>query len=402
MAASTAGCVSTACVTAAPTVAPTGAPVPDTRTAAPERTALGVEKRLRRRSKGTRDVDDTLRPAGAPARTDDDRPTGFWSTVPSGAASTRPVSRPRHRVLTVLAVLHVPVLAALGVVRGVSGRLLWGQLVDRRPRPPASGRYCAARWRAPAPVSLGPMVGADVLVHVGGGLTDLHIWFYVVLALVALYQMWAPFLLAVGVRRRPPRGHEPLDAGVGVLHPRGPREPAAVRTAARGVPARRGDVPRLRLEVHRGGRPGPTDRAAARRGAGPRPGRCAVRARRRACPRRRGGGRDARRPRAAGRRPGGPARRARRRRQAPGRQRRHGHDGDGRRALGHRRHRRRGRLRERDGARGERGVAHQRRDRRPARRDDGGDRPDRREHLDHRGPDQPAGAQRHHRGGPRR
>ena len=41
------------------------------------------------------------------------------------------------------------------------------------------------------------MVGADVLLHVGGGLTDLHIWFYVLLPLVALYQMWTPFLLAV-------------------------------------------------------------------------------------------------------------------------------------------------------------------------------------------------------------
>jgi methyl-accepting chemotaxis protein len=47
-------------------------------------------------------------------------------------------------------------------------------------------------------VSLGLMVGADVLVHVSGGLTDMHIWFYAVLALVALYQMWTPFLLAVG------------------------------------------------------------------------------------------------------------------------------------------------------------------------------------------------------------
>ena len=41
------------------------------------------------------------------------------------------------------------------------------------------------------------MIGADVLVHVGGGLTDLHIWFYALLALVALYQAWTPFLLAV-------------------------------------------------------------------------------------------------------------------------------------------------------------------------------------------------------------
>ncbi|MBN1091983.1 hypothetical protein JKP75_04965 [Blastococcus sp. TML/M2B] len=42
------------------------------------------------------------------------------------------------------------------------------------------------------------MIGADVLVHVTGGLTDMHIWFYALLALVALYQMWTPFLLSVG------------------------------------------------------------------------------------------------------------------------------------------------------------------------------------------------------------
>src|SRR3954452_8597133 len=41
------------------------------------------------------------------------------------------------------------------------------------------------------------MCGAAGLLHVGGGLTDLHIWFYALTALVALYQMWTPFLLAV-------------------------------------------------------------------------------------------------------------------------------------------------------------------------------------------------------------
>jgi methyl-accepting chemotaxis protein len=39
---------------------------------------------------------------------------------------------------------------------------------------------------------------AEGLVPGGGGLQDLHIWFYAVLALVALYQMWTPFLLSVG------------------------------------------------------------------------------------------------------------------------------------------------------------------------------------------------------------
>jgi methyl-accepting chemotaxis protein-like sensor len=102
----------------------------------------------------------------------------------------------RHRVISVVLAAHVPVLAGIGLVRGVSGVLLWGQLaamiVLLLIGQVASGQ--AARASA---VSLGLMVGADVLVHVGGGLTDLHIWFYVILALVALYQNWVPFLLAV-------------------------------------------------------------------------------------------------------------------------------------------------------------------------------------------------------------
>jgi len=59
------------------------------------------------------------------------------------------------------------------------------------------GRLLRSQAARASAVSLGLMVGADVLVHAGGGLTDLHIWFYALLALVALYQLWTPFLLAV-------------------------------------------------------------------------------------------------------------------------------------------------------------------------------------------------------------
>jgi hypothetical protein len=103
----------------------------------------------------------------------------------------------RHRVISVVLAAHVPALAGIGLLRGVSGFLLWGQLaamvVLLLVGQVASGQAVRA-----SAVSLGLMVGADVLVHVGGGLTDLHIWFYVLLAMVALYQNWTPFLLAVG------------------------------------------------------------------------------------------------------------------------------------------------------------------------------------------------------------
>ncbi len=104
--------------------------------------------------------------------------------------------RARHRVISVVLAGHLPVLAAIGLLRDVGGILLWGQLAFLAVLLLAGQVLRGQAARASA-VSLGLMIGADVLVHVGGGLTDLHIWFYVLLAMVALYQSWVPFLLAV-------------------------------------------------------------------------------------------------------------------------------------------------------------------------------------------------------------
>jgi methyl-accepting chemotaxis protein len=124
------------------------------------------------------------------------RKTGFWSTVPKGVRLDESSFRGRHRIISAVLAVHVPGLALFGVARGVSGWLLWGQLAAIVVLLLAGSILRSQLARASA-VSLGLMVGADVLVHVGGGLTDLHIWFYALLALVALYQAWVPFLLAV-------------------------------------------------------------------------------------------------------------------------------------------------------------------------------------------------------------
>ena len=123
-------------------------------------------------------------------------PSGFWSGVPRGVRLDERAFLTRHRIISAVLALHPPVLAAIGLVRGVSGFLLWGQLAVIVVLLVAGQMMRSQVTRASA-VSLGLMVGADVLVHVGGGLTDLHIWFYAILALVALYQAWTPFLLAV-------------------------------------------------------------------------------------------------------------------------------------------------------------------------------------------------------------
>ena len=130
------------------------------------------------------------------AHRDDHVRSGFWAAVPRGARLDTHSFRARHRVTTGMLIAHVPVLTLIGLVRGVGGWLLWGQLAVIAVLVVLGVTLRGQGARASA-VGLGLMVGADVLLHVGGGLTDLHIWFYVLLPLVALYQMWTPFLLAV-------------------------------------------------------------------------------------------------------------------------------------------------------------------------------------------------------------
>jgi methyl-accepting chemotaxis protein len=47
------------------------------------------------------------------------------------------------------------------------------------------------------PVSVGFLLCADAVVQAGGGLIDLHFHFFVVIALIGLYQDWLPFAIAV-------------------------------------------------------------------------------------------------------------------------------------------------------------------------------------------------------------
>jgi uncharacterized protein YoxC len=124
------------------------------------------------------------------------RRTGFWAQVPRGARLDEEGFLRRHRIICLVLALHPPVLVGIALARDVDGAALWGQLAALVTLLAAATVLRGRASRASA-AGLGLMFGADLLVHVGGGLTDLHIWFYVLLALVALYQMWTPFLLAV-------------------------------------------------------------------------------------------------------------------------------------------------------------------------------------------------------------
>jgi methyl-accepting chemotaxis protein len=118
--------------------------------------------------------------------------------------------RSRHRALSTVLWLHLPLLVVLSIINGhdVVGDhahgeawLVWcfnaGVLLCA-----VAGGIARTRRGGSIAVSIGLPLAAMALVHAGNGLTDLHFHFFVVVGLVSLYQDWVPLalgLLLVGV-----------------------------------------------------------------------------------------------------------------------------------------------------------------------------------------------------------
>jgi methyl-accepting chemotaxis protein len=107
----------------------------------------------------------------------------------------------RHRVLRTILWLHVPLVAVLALATGegttgAAAAPLWGVIAAVVLCAVLAGALGGRRARA-VTVAVGLLLAADALVHGGGGLTDLHFHFFVVLALIGLYQDWATFGLAI-------------------------------------------------------------------------------------------------------------------------------------------------------------------------------------------------------------
>ena len=155
------------------------------------------------------------------------------SIIPRGAHLSEAAFTVRHRVITWILAGHIPILAAMALwwhpatvktdnattttisdehsghgagatVFTISGHgadhmwLAWLGIVGLVLFTVVGIGARSQRVRAIA-VSAGLIVSSIVLVHVSGGLTDMHLHFFVVVAVVALYQMWSPFIVAVAL-----------------------------------------------------------------------------------------------------------------------------------------------------------------------------------------------------------
>ena len=118
--------------------------------------------------------------------------------LPEGSSLPDEIWARRHRTILIILGLHIPgiVLFALanhvsaahgaveaGVVAGIAG---WAVATRQHRR--VSTVFAA----------LGLLTASAILVHLSGGVIEMHFHYFVVVGVVALYQDWWPFLVAIG------------------------------------------------------------------------------------------------------------------------------------------------------------------------------------------------------------
>ncbi len=130
------------------------------------------------------------------------RPNGRWSElrfrlVPTGGGLSLEAWRSRHHALTILLWLHIPALALFGLFRATPLIHLSGELIA------LAGLAALATFPGFSSTlrsifaTVGLTTCSALLVHFSGGVIEAHFHFFIVVPLIALYQDWRPFLVAV-------------------------------------------------------------------------------------------------------------------------------------------------------------------------------------------------------------
>lgn len=123
---------------------------------------------------------------------------GFSRALPRGRSLPDDVWLRRHRVINVLVFLHSVGIFIFGMVGGYGfgHSLLEGGVVALMGT--AAAYKPLSRNGRMAAGTLGLVMSSAILVHLSGGLIEMHFHFFVMVAIITLYQSWLPFLLAIG------------------------------------------------------------------------------------------------------------------------------------------------------------------------------------------------------------
>jgi diguanylate cyclase (GGDEF)-like protein/PAS domain S-box-containing protein len=117
--------------------------------------------------------------------------------LPAGDPLSEVAWTRRHQALLTILWLHVPALWIIGIAtgHGVLHSLMEAGIIAAI----ATGGTISSfdRLRRSAFTTLGLVASSAILVHFSNGLIEMHFHFFVVVALVTLYQSWLPFVLAI-------------------------------------------------------------------------------------------------------------------------------------------------------------------------------------------------------------
>ena len=120
------------------------------------------------------------------------------SLLPAGHSVDRASWERRHGAITALLWLHVATVPLYGIWQnhGVGHSLLEGAVLALLALG-ASRKAFGATTRS-VMATIGLVSASAILTHFSGGLIEMHFHFFVVVAVVSLYQSWVPFLVALG------------------------------------------------------------------------------------------------------------------------------------------------------------------------------------------------------------
>lgn len=141
-------------------------------------------------------------PIDAPPLRDGNPPRRQWTPrrprfLPEGRRLPPDMWRQRHRGLTWLLWAHLPALYLFATIRGI-GPVAAAAEASIVVLPAAIAMQSRlSRTVRSAATSVGLVIATSIFVHQAGGSIEAHFEFFVVLALLTLYQSWTPFLLAL-------------------------------------------------------------------------------------------------------------------------------------------------------------------------------------------------------------
>jgi diguanylate cyclase (GGDEF)-like protein/PAS domain S-box-containing protein len=120
------------------------------------------------------------------------------SCLPEGTALPDEVWAHRHRWIVSILWLHIPVLFVYAVVRRapLSETLIQLGLVVLLAVPATFVHW--HRRVTTVLTALGLLTCSAVLVHLSGGMIEMHFHYFVMVGVITLYQDWWPFLIAIG------------------------------------------------------------------------------------------------------------------------------------------------------------------------------------------------------------